>query len=91
MTRDEGICHYCSEQVSASDGTIDHVWPKIRGGVNANWNLVWSCSPCNVRLGDQTDKCSCEFCEHTNQYHSRLPNNRDTAMARALRAAGVVV
>ena len=44
--RDKGICQYCKKYVE-DEGTLDHVYPKSKGGVNAQWNLVWACYPCN--------------------------------------------
>jgi len=44
LLRLEPLCAYCKERPSA---TLDHVLPKMRGGTNAQSNLVTSCLPCN--------------------------------------------
>jgi 5-methylcytosine-specific restriction endonuclease McrA len=49
--RDDFKCVYCS---SKKNLTLDHVFPKSRGGQN-NWkNLVTCCFDCNSRKGDKT-------------------------------------
>jgi len=49
--RDEFICAYCA---SKHDLTIDHIFPKSKGGKN-NWeNLITCCFTCNSKKGDRT-------------------------------------
>jgi 5-methylcytosine-specific restriction endonuclease McrA len=49
--RDSNACVYCG---SKSDLTIDHVYPKSRGG-KTNWeNLVTACRRCNSKKGHLT-------------------------------------
>lgn len=60
--RDGQMCHYCGKPLTFDECTVDHVWPLALGGVDANWNLVTSCGPCNNSLGDRTDKCYCPLC-----------------------------
>jgi hypothetical protein len=50
--RDDYTCQYCG----ANDVkmTIDHVFPKSRGGRESWENLVASCVVCNNRKGDRT-------------------------------------
>lgn len=43
----KGICHYCSEKFPASEITMDHVVPVIRGGKSTKGNLVAACKECN--------------------------------------------
>ena len=43
-------CHYCGQPAS----TIDHVWPKSRGGDDHRNNLVRACSTCNSSKGTRS-------------------------------------
>jgi hypothetical protein len=60
--RDGQMCHYCGKPLTFDECTVDHVWPLALGGVDANWNLVAACKPCNGELDDRTDKCPCALC-----------------------------
>jgi 5-methylcytosine-specific restriction endonuclease McrA len=51
MKRDRHICQYCGIK---SDLTLDHVFPKSRGGGDSWENLVTACNKCNVRKGNRT-------------------------------------
>lgn len=62
VARDGTICHYCRTWIPEGETTLDHVWPKILGGTNAQRNLVVACWKCNHQLGDQVNKCNCQFC-----------------------------
>ena len=46
--RDEGICQYCGEN-AIDDLNVEHVVPYLHGGVGREYNLVISCTPCNLR------------------------------------------
>jgi len=51
MRRDRHRCQYCS----STDGlTIDHVFPRSRGGKDTWENLATACVPCNNRKGSRT-------------------------------------
>jgi 5-methylcytosine-specific restriction endonuclease McrA len=50
LARDNHKCAYCSEKAT----TIDHVWPKAKGGIHDWTNVVAACQPCNQRKGDRT-------------------------------------
>lgn len=50
-------CHYCG---GVSDSR-DHIVPDSVGGSRHWWNLVPSCSPCNLAKDDR-QSCSCMFC-----------------------------
>ena len=52
--RDEYRCRYCGDDLSQADLTIDHVFPKSRGGGNTWKNLVTACVTCNSTKGDRT-------------------------------------
>lgn len=51
--RDEGLCQYCGRAVGG-EGSIDHVFPRCRGGQTTWQNVVLSCLKCNVRKGSKT-------------------------------------
>lgn len=54
FARDNWTCQYCNVKLSGSNGTLDHVLPKGRGG-ETNWeNLVTACKACNSRKGNRT-------------------------------------
>ena len=54
FARDKGRCSYCSERVSLSECTRDHVIPKSRGGKTEWENIVLACPECNTRKGNRT-------------------------------------
>ena len=49
--RDEHICAYCS---SKHNLTVDHIFPKSKGGKNSWENLITCCFDCNCKKGDRT-------------------------------------
>ena len=53
--RASGICHYCGVDAGASELTMDHIVPVIRGGQSTRGNVVPACKACNAekshRLG----------------------------------------
>jgi 5-methylcytosine-specific restriction endonuclease McrA len=52
--RDDGKCQYCCKKIGFQSMTIDHVFPKSKGG-DGDWtNLVVSCHDCNQRKGAKT-------------------------------------
>jgi len=51
LARDDHTCQYCG---SKSNLTIDHVFPRHRGGENTWENLVCCCLRCNNKKGDKT-------------------------------------
>lgn len=51
LLRDRRTCAYCG---SKGADTIDHVFPKSRGGLDVWANLVAACKPCNNDKGDRT-------------------------------------
>ena len=52
--RDEGICMYCGEFVTHRNATLDHIYPKSRGGEDTYQNLCLSCCDCNTRKANKT-------------------------------------
>ncbi len=53
------LCHYCRLVVAT---TSDHIVPRSKGGVDAKWNRVPACAPCNVAKGNSDPTCSCRTC-----------------------------
>lgn len=49
--RDGGVCQYCG---SHRDLTLDHVFPRSRGGTTTWDNLITACKRCNARKGSHT-------------------------------------
>ena len=54
LKRDGHECQYCGRKMSASEGTIDHVYPKSRGGKHMWANVVAACKPCNNTKDNKT-------------------------------------
>jgi 5-methylcytosine-specific restriction endonuclease McrA len=50
LARDGRRCAYCNAVAS----TVDHVFPRSRGGRNTWTNTVAACAPCNQHKGDRT-------------------------------------
>ncbi|GGA62684.1 HNH endonuclease [Pseudoclavibacter endophyticus] len=50
LRRDRARCGYCG----ATAGTVDHILPRSRGGVDSWENLVACCLRCNNLKGDRT-------------------------------------
>lgn len=42
----------CSDCSTRQDLTIDHRWPKSKGGCDCDVNLITMCRPCNNKKGD---------------------------------------
>jgi 5-methylcytosine-specific restriction endonuclease McrA len=54
FARDGHRCQYCGERFQSSHLSLDHVFPRSRGGP-ATWeNIVSACVRCNVRKGGRT-------------------------------------
>jgi 5-methylcytosine-specific restriction endonuclease McrA len=45
-------CVYCATALQAESTTIDHVYPRSRGGPDVPGNLVAACGPCNRMKAD---------------------------------------
>ncbi len=52
--RDGSCCQYCGKQFSTKELTIDHVVPRVHGGLHSWTNLVCACVRCNARKGGRT-------------------------------------
>lgn len=42
-----GICYYCRKEIKATELTMDHIVPVIRGGKSTKGNVVPVCKACN--------------------------------------------
>ena len=47
LNRDGRICKYCGDIATS----VDHVFPKLQGGLTVEANLVAACRPCNSSKG----------------------------------------
>lgn len=58
LHRDRMICQYCSEKLTYSTATVDHVIPasmyKRKNDANTWENMVACCKKCNTKKGDKT-------------------------------------
>jgi HNH endonuclease len=52
--RDRHLCAYCGDKFEPKELTIDHVYPRSRGGKNTWVNCVTACKPCNLRKRNRT-------------------------------------
>jgi 5-methylcytosine-specific restriction endonuclease McrA len=52
--RDGNTCQYCGRRHKAKNLTLDHVFPRSRGGRDTWSNLVAACHSCNGLKGDRT-------------------------------------
>ena len=52
--RDDYTCQYCGKPLSERNATIDHVYPKSKGGTWSWTNLVTACESCNQLKGNRT-------------------------------------
>jgi 5-methylcytosine-specific restriction endonuclease McrA len=43
----KGICHYCGKSFEATELTMDHILPVVRGGKSVKSNCVVCCKECN--------------------------------------------
>jgi hypothetical protein len=52
--RDKGQCQYCGSAVVLHRFTLDHVFPRSRGGRTEWGNIVVACNPCNQKKEART-------------------------------------
>lgn len=46
-------CQYCLNRFALPDLTIDHIYPKSKGGDDEHSNRTLACKPCNTRKGSK--------------------------------------
>lgn len=49
---DLNVCAYCSTSIDDMSRTVDHLYPKSRGGILSNKNKVPACGKCNKLKAD---------------------------------------
>src|SRR5207244_411029 len=54
--RDGTNCHYCGENFSVEELTVDHKIPVLRGGEDIPSNVVLACLSCNSQKGPMTEQ-----------------------------------
>ena len=54
FNRDNWQCQYCGIDLDWESITIDHVYPRSRGGLTTWHNCVASCKKCNLKKGSRT-------------------------------------
>lgn len=56
FVRDKFKCQYCCKNFSKNIGqlTLDHIFPRSKGGADDPENLATACIPCNQRKGNHT-------------------------------------
>ncbi|MDH4164386.1 MAG: HNH endonuclease [Nitrospirota bacterium] len=47
--RSSGICYYCGKKSKATELTMDHLVPVVRGGRSVESNVVPACKDCNSK------------------------------------------
>jgi len=52
--RDKFTCQYCDKKLFGKELTIDHVYPRARGGKTTFLNCTTACRTCNWRKGNKT-------------------------------------
>ncbi len=54
MIRDHYPCQYCGRRPGKQELNLDHVIPRVHGGISSWDNVVTSCMPCNRDKGGRT-------------------------------------
>ena len=62
------ICFYCQCKLKQNTASIDHYYPIGRGGVNAKFNKVISCSMCNSFKKNLLPKEYLSYCRSKNRW-----------------------
>lgn len=53
LNRDNFTCQYCGQKAPDVVLEIDHIFPKSKGGINAQENYKTSCRVCDIGKGDK--------------------------------------
>jgi len=49
---DTAPCYFCGKNLTFDEATVDHFFPKSKGGKSNASNFEISCHPCNLKKGD---------------------------------------
>ena len=49
--RYKGFCQICGDKFDIKDMSIEHVYPKSKGGTKEGHNVTITCQPCNAKKG----------------------------------------
>lgn len=52
--RDKNTCQYCGQKFFLTELTMDHVYPKSKGGIKIWTNIVAACKKCNSQKDNKT-------------------------------------
>jgi 5-methylcytosine-specific restriction endonuclease McrA len=52
--RDNFTCGFCNKKVKRTELTIDHIFPKSKGGETSWTNTITACTKCNLKKGNKT-------------------------------------
>ena len=84
LTRDQFRCQYCGRRGTHFELTLDHIFPRSRGGRTAADNLVAACQPCNQRKANRTpDEARMPLLSHPSALHYGLERVTMLRMAEA--------
>ncbi len=56
FARDRNRCQYCGQTFPTSELSLDHIVPRVQGGMNSWENIVCACTRCNMRKGGRTPR-----------------------------------
>ena len=87
-------CVYCAVALCPESATLDHVYPRAKGGPNVPGNLVSACAPCNRRKADMLPneffyrypEAGRNFVRYARAVHRALKRNARRAVSLAYAA-----
>ena len=87
-------CVYCAVALCPESATLDHVYPRAKGGPNVPGNLVSACAPCNRRKADMLPneffyrypEAGRNFMRYARAVHRALKRNARRAVSLAYAA-----
>jgi 5-methylcytosine-specific restriction endonuclease McrA len=87
-------CVYCAVALCPDSATLDHVYPRAKGGPNVPGNLVSACAPCNRRKADMLPnefflrypEAGRNFMRYARAVHRALKRNARRAVSLAYAA-----
>jgi hypothetical protein len=72
--RADDRCEYCRmhQSLQGAQFHLEHVVPRVRGGITELNNLAWACPGCNLRKSDRVDVTDPETGLNVPIFHPRL-------------------